>query len=84
LLGGAWILPPVRPVCLRPLLLREEYKNMAVELNNRVSWQGAWGLEIFIFCFVSLISPSFAAITMVSFQTLCFLEFLTVIRLEIL
>lgn len=57
--GGPWVLPTSRPVCLRPILLREEYKAFAEEINEKLKWP-SFGYEVILFYLLRIVIPPMA------------------------
>ncbi len=64
-LGGPWVLPPSRPVCLRPMLLRKEYRAFAEDINNLMAWSPL-SLEALCCSAARFVIPPMAAVVMVS------------------
>lgn len=62
--GGQWRFPTVRPACLRPMLRRKEFAQLADKINNAMGWQ-IFGLELLTYALVTLVTPPFAAHIMV-------------------
>jgi hypothetical protein len=66
--GGPWKLPLHRPICLRPMLWRDEYKSFALELNSLATWN--W-YQIFLRYFLMLILPPIVPYYDVSLASIC-------------
>jgi hypothetical protein len=67
--GGPWRLPRTRPVSLRPMMLKEEYKKFADSVNWKLSWNSL-SIEMIVFGLVSFLIPPFAAYIMVRLNIL--------------
>ena len=64
IIGGPWVLPTSRPVCLRPTLLRKQYKEFAEKINAALAWN-VYSMEIIFFYLVTIVIPPFSATLMV-------------------
>jgi hypothetical protein len=62
--GGSWILPPIRPACLKPTLLKAEYREFAESINAAVMWR-FWSWETISFILTALVAPPLASVLMV-------------------
>ncbi len=62
--GGPWVLPPSRPVCLRPMLLRKEYRAFAEDINRSMAWS-PWAADMLFFYAMTLVAPPLSAAVMV-------------------
>eukprot|EP01032_Pedospumella_encystans_P009033 gene9033-10667_t len=58
--GGPWRFPTVRPACLRPMLKRQEFRELAEKINKAMEWQ-ILGFELLSYALVTLFTPPFAA-----------------------
>ena len=65
--GGSWVLPPHRPLCLRPMINRIKYKKFAHEINAALSWS-CYSIETLLYALVLLVFPAFAASLMNTFR----------------
>lgn len=67
-LGGPWRMATVRPHCLRPMLHRKGFEELAEEINKLVSWD-QFSYEMMIFYLVFIFVPPLSALVMVSFRS---------------
>ena len=57
-------MPICRPACLRPMLRKAEYRQLAERVNRRVAWQ-TLGWEMMLFHVTAFLVPPLAAFLMV-------------------
>jgi hypothetical protein len=65
--GGPWMLPPHRPVSVRPMIDRIKYKKFACDINAALSWP-IHSMETWLYAAVLLVFPAFAASLMNMFR----------------